>query len=181
MEYRIENKEAFQVFGYEGIFQTDGSGMDADIERDNAKYPDNPHEMWDRNQASGAYDKLAADAGELPQFVSAGLRKVHGVCDYKQTEPGTFAYMQCAFRSGTSKVGGYTIADIPAGTWVIFPSERFTWDKVGEVINNLNKRFYTEWLATAEYEQANGVNLEVYGGDTEKGYVELWYAVTKKP
>jgi len=45
MDYRIENKEAFQVFGYEGIFKTGGSGINADILHDNAKYPINPHDM----------------------------------------------------------------------------------------------------------------------------------------
>ena len=180
MDYRIESKEAFQVFGYEGIFRTDGSGMNADILHDNAIYPNNPHELWNQNRASGAYEKLVAAAGDLPAFVHHGLCKVHGVCDYKQTEPGTFAYMQCAFRSKNSKIDGYAVADIPANTWVILPSEKFTWDKVVEVINNLNKRFYSEWLPTAEYEQANGMNFEVYGGDADLGYVELWYAVKKK-
>ena len=33
-----------------------------------------------------------ADAGNLPSFVSPGLCKVHGVCDYKQTEPGGFDF-----------------------------------------------------------------------------------------
>jgi AraC family transcriptional regulator len=180
MDYRIENKEAFQVFGYEGIFKTDGSGLNADILQDNAMHPSNPHEMWNQNHANGAYEKLAADAGDLPPFVSPGLCKIHGVCDYKQTEPGTFVYMQCAFRSKNSRIDGYTVADIPAYTWVIFPSEKFKWGKVVEVVDNLNKRFYSEWLPTAEYEQANGMNFEVYGGDSDMGYVELWYAVKKK-
>lgn len=180
MDYRIENKEAFQVFGYEGIFRTDGSGLNADILHDNVKYANNPHELWNQNHANGAYEKLAADAGELPPFVSPDLCKVHGVCDYKKTEPGTFAYMQCAFKSKNSKVDGYTVANIPASTWVIFLSEKFKWDNVVKVINNLNKRFYSEWLPTAEYEQINGMSFEVYGGDSDMGYVELWYAVKKK-
>ena len=180
MDYRIESKEAFQIFGYEGIFRSDESGINADILSNNAKHPNNPHELWNKNHANGAYEKLVTDAGELPPFVSQGLCKVHGVCDYKQTPPGTFSYMQCAFRGENSNIDGYTVADIPAQTWVIFPSERFKWDNVVEVINNLNKRFYSEWLPAAEYEQTNGMNFEVYGGDTDMGYIELWYAVRKK-
>lgn len=180
MDYRIESKEGFQVFGYEGIFKTDGSGLNADILHDNAVHHSNPHELWNRNHANGAYEKLVADAGDLPSFVSPGLCKVHGVCDYKETEPGTFAYMQCAFKGENSSTEGYTVANIPAQTWVIIPSEKFKWDKVVEVINNLNKRFFSEWLPTAEYEQANGMNFEVYGGNSDLGYVELWYAVNKK-
>jgi len=180
MDYRIENKEAFQVFGYEGIFRTDESGTNADIQHDNSIHQNNPHGMWNKNHSNGSYEKLAADAGDLPSFVSPDLCKVHGVCDYKQTEPGTFAYMQCAFKGKNSKVDGYTVANIPAHTWVIFPSEKFKWDKVVGIIDNLNKRFYSEWLPTAEYEQANGMNFEVYGGNSDMGYVELWYAVKKK-
>lgn len=180
MDYRIESKEAFQVFGYEGIFRTDGIGMNADILHDNAAHQNNPHELWNQNYVNGAYEKLAADAGDLPPFVNPDLHKVHGVCDYKQTEPGTFAYMQCAFLGENSKVNGYAVANIPAQTWVIFPSEKFKWDKVVEVVNHLHKRFYSEWLPAAEYEQTNGMNFEVHGGDADMGYVELWYAVRKK-
>lgn len=170
MDYRIETKEAFQVFGIEGIFKTDWSEA----------YPNNPQGLWEQNHANGMYEKLASDSGDLPQFVCQNLSKVHGVCDYKQTEPGTFAYMQCAFKNKNSKTDGYTVVNIPAYTWVIFPSEKFKWDQVAEVFNNLNKRFYTEWLPTAEYEQANGMNFDVYGGDANMGYLELWYAVKKK-
>ncbi len=170
MDYRIESKEAFQIFGYEGVFSIDAVSLNGD----------NPHELWNRNQASGAYEKLVADAGDLPPFVSQGLCKVHGVCDYKETEPGTFAYMQCAFKSKNSNTDGYSVVDVPAYTWVILPSEKFKWENVVEVINKLNKRFYMEWLPTSEYEQAAGINFEVYGGDLEMGYVELWYPVQKK-
>ena len=132
MEYRIERKEAFQVFGYEGIFKADGSGA----------YPNTPHELWNQNHANGSYEKLVSDAGDLPSFVAQSLCKVHGICDYRQTSPGTFAYMQCAFKSENSRIEGYTLVDIPAHTWVIFPSEKFKWDQVVEVCNRLNKSFY---------------------------------------
>ena len=169
MDYRIETKEAFQIFGYEGIFKADGSGA----------YPNTPHELWNQNHANGAYEKLASDAGDLPPFVRRDLCKIHGACDYRQTEPGTFAYMQCAFKSTTSKTDGYTVVDIPAQTWVIFPSEKFEWDRVVDICTAINKRFYSEWLPTSEYEQVNGMSLEVYGGDAEMGYLELWFAVRK--
>ena len=105
---------------------------------------------------------------------------MHGVCDYKQTLPGTFAYLQCAFKGKNEKTDGYTNVNIPASTWVIFSSVKFKWNCVVEVINNLNKRFYLKWMPTAEYEQTNGMNFEIYGGDSDMGYVELWYAVKKK-
>jgi len=170
MEYRIEKKEAFQVFGIAGVFQLDGGGAE----------PSNPHALWGQSETNGAYEKLESAAGSLPPFVSPGLCKVHGVCDYKQTPPGTFSYMQCAFRSGDSQVEGYPVVDVPAYTWAIFPSERFSWDKVVDSISALWKRMDTEWLPTSEYERAGDINFEVYGGDEKQGYVELWIPVRKK-
>lgn len=170
MEYRIEKKEAFQVFGLEDIFNVDGSGA----------YPSTPREAWERNFANQAYEKLASDAGDLPSFVAQDLCKVHGICDHRHTRPGTFAYMQCAFKSEDSRTDGYTVVDVPAHTWVIFPSERFKWDQAAEVCHTLNKRFYSEWLPTSEYEQAHGASIEVYGGDADAGYLELWFAIKER-
>jgi len=82
--------------------------------------------------------------------------------------------------SSNSKTDGYTVVEISAQTWAIFLSERFTWDKVGETIDNLYKRFYSEWLPTSGYEQVDGPDFEIYGGTTELGYIELWYPVKKK-
>lgn len=180
MDYRIESKKAFQVFGYEGIFRTEGVGANADILHDNITFTENPHELWNKNYANGAYEKLEADAGDLPPFVGSNLRKVHGICDYKQTESGTFAYMQCAFVSENSKVDGYTVADIPANLWVVLSSEKFKRHNVVEAVDNLHKRFFSEWLPTSEYEQANDMNFEVYGEDSDMNYVELWYPIKKK-
>ncbi len=74
MDYRIETKEAFQVFGIEGIFRNDGCGY----------YPNTPHELWNQNHANGAYEKLFADSGDLPPYVGQDLCKIHAVCDYKK-------------------------------------------------------------------------------------------------
>lgn len=170
MDYRIESKEAFQVFGIEGVFRSDGTG----------EPPKTPHELWDKSMANGEYDRLAKNAGEVPGFVGKNRCTVHGICDYRETSADTFPYMLCAFRGKDSDMSGYTVADIPAYTWAIFPSQPFDWDKIGNVINTLYKNFFSGWLPTADYEQVNGLNLEVYGGDEKKGTVELWFAVKKK-
>lgn len=170
MNYRIENKEAFQVFGIEGIFNTDESG---DI-------PRTPAELWQQCHSNGEFERLVSNSGDLPQFVSPDLCKVHAVCSYKQTEGETFPYMVCSFKSGNSVTEGYTVADIPAHTWAIFPSEKYKWEDFDDVIGNLYKRFFTEWLPTAEYEQVNGIDFEVYGDSNGLGYLELWFAVRKK-
>ena len=170
MDYRIETKEAFQVFGIEGIFRTDGTG----------EPPKRPSDLWDQCHANGEYKRLEENAGDLPGFVSKDMCKVHAVCSYRKVPEGSFPYMICAFRSPNSRVDGYTVIDIPSYTWAIFPSKKFKWPEFGDVIENLYKRFFSEWLPTAEYEQVEGLDFEVYGGDDELGYVELWFAVRKK-
>lgn len=170
MDYRIETKEAFQVFGIEGVFRSDGTGTP----------PKTPNQLWGLCQSNGAYDRLAENAGEAPGFAGKNRCRVHGICDYRETPDGTFPYMLCAFRGKGNDVSGYTVADIPAYTWAIFPSQPFDWNDVVGVCNTLYKNFFSGWLPTADYEQVDGLNLEVYGGDEKKGCVELWFAVRKK-
>ena len=176
MDYRIETKEAFQVFGIEGVFRSDGM-----FRYDGTgNPPKTPHELWDQSMANGEYDRLAENAGEVPAVVGKNSCKVHGICDYRKTPADTFPYMLCAFRGKDSNMSRYTVADIPAYTWAIFPSQPFDWKDIGSVIDALYKNFFSGWLPTAEYEQVDGLNLEVYGGDEKKGTVELWFAVRKK-
>jgi len=170
MDYRIETKEAFQVFGIEGIFKNDES----------SEPPKTPAELWDQCRANGAYDKLDKDAGTLPAFIGQDLCNVHAVCSYKETDADSFPYMLCAFKNHDSNIDGYTVANIPAHTWAIFPSERCKWDDFGTMIESMYKRFFTEWIPTSDYEQVGSLDMELYGGDEEYAYVELWFAVRKR-
>ncbi|MCL1878289.1 MAG: AraC family transcriptional regulator [Defluviitaleaceae bacterium] len=176
MDYRIETKEAFQVFGIEDVFRVTGGihgeGFDASERK--------PSDLWDEGFANGANDKLEANAGDLPSFVGKGLGKIHAICDYRQTEPGTFPYMLCAFKTQNSKTEGYTIADIPSHTWAIFPSEKHEWKDLGETISSLYKRIFSEWLPTSNYEQVGSLDMELYGGDADHSYIEIWLAVKMK-
>ncbi len=170
MDYRIETKEAFDVFGIETICSLKG-------EEGFLK----PSQLWHQCFENGEYERLISNAGDLPSFLSLDLCKIHAVEYYKKTEGNTFPYMLCAFVSNDSKPEGYKTIHIPAQTYAIFPSERFKWgEEFYKVLNNLQKRFYSEWLPTAEYERAEGENFEIYGGTEEYGYIELWYPVVKK-
>ncbi|RXZ80985.1 AraC family transcriptional regulator [Paenibacillaceae bacterium] len=169
MNYRIETKQAFEVFGIERVFETNG---DSD-----AAYT--PAQLWQECHANGEVERLAAHAGDLPSYVNQDLFKVHGACSYRETGSETFPYMLCAFKSASSTTAGYTTVTIPEHTWAIFPSVMFKWEQFDETIETLYKRFFSEWLPTAEYEQVDGAQLEIYGGMGELGYVELWFAVKK--
>lgn len=169
MNYRIETKEDFQVFGIDRVFQTNGGGEE----------PTTPAELWQQSHSNGEVERLAVNAGDLPSFVNQDLYKVHGACSYRKTGNDTFPYMLFAFKGESSKTNGYSILTIPAQTWVIFPSGLFTWDRFGDIIETLYRRFYSEWLPTAGYEQVNEMELELYGGRDGLNYIELWFAVRK--
>ncbi|WP_422657601.1 AraC family transcriptional regulator [Paenibacillus sp. EC2-1] len=169
MNYRIETKESFEVFGIEGIFYTEG----------NSEELQTPAKLWEQSHANGEVKRLESCAGELPVFVSRDLYSVHAVCSYRKTGPDTFPYMLCAFKNNYSNTEGYTSVTIPARTWVIFPSDPHPWDKFNETIEKLYQRFYTEWLPTAGYEQVDGMEFEMYGTKDGLNYIELWFAVRK--
>lgn len=169
MDYRIETKEAFDIFGIETI----GSSIGDDSYQ-------NPAELWQKCHKNGLYEKLFKDSGDLPPFISQNLCKVHGAVNYRKTEENTFPYMLCCFAGNNSNTEGYNIAHIPAQIYAIFPSKKFKWDEdFSTILNTLQKRFYSEWLPTSTYEKVDGAEFEIYGGDEEYGYIELWYPVVK--
>jgi len=165
MNYRIETKESFQVFGIEKVFQLNGA--------------DTPAEFWKQCHANGEVERLADNAGDLPTFLNQNYHKIHAVCSYKKTDEDHFPYMLSAFKGDSSKTEGYTSITIPAQTWAIFSSDPFTWDKFDETIETLYKRFFSEWLPTAGYEQVDGLEFEITGAKDGLNFVELWFAVRK--
>lgn len=165
MNYRIETKETFQIFGIEKVFQLNGI--------------ETPAELWKQSHENGEVERLAANASDLPDLVNPYYHKVHAACSYKKTGEDTFPYMLCAFKDETSKAEGYTSITIPAHTWAIFSSDPFTWDKFDETIETLYRRFFSEWLPTTGYEQLEGMEFEITGGKDGLNFVELWFAVRK--
>lgn len=170
MDYRIETKEGFDIFGIETIASLKG-------ETGYLK----PNEFWEECQKNGEYNKLFSNAGDLPSFLPQNSCKIHAAEYYRKTEENTFPYMLFSFVSKNSKTEGYKTIHIPSQTYVIFSSEKFKWgEEFFKVLTSLQKRFYSEWLPTANYERAEGANFEIYGGTEEYGCIELWYPIVKK-
>jgi AraC family transcriptional regulator len=169
MDYRIETKEGFDIFGIETVASL--SGEEGYL---------SPTGLWQKCQANGDYDKLEARAGELPDFFPKDLCKVHATENYRKTEGNTFPYMIFTFLTKGSKPEGYRTVHIPAQTYVILPSERFKWAETPVIVNAMHKRFYNEWLPVANFERADGPSFEMYGGDNDEGYIELWFPVVRK-
>jgi len=165
MNYRIETKPEFQVYGIEGVFNSK-DGFSA--------IP----KFWDQFCKTGEYEKMIESLGK--ELDGSGEWGTHAVCGYREINDTEFPYMICAFKTPTSKTEGYTIVDIPKATWAIFTSEKHGRDKVVEVTQSLNRRIYTEWFQNSKFDKVDGFDFEIYKGDEEKCYEEIWVRVKPK-
>lgn len=159
MNYKIVDKEAFQVYGIEEIFDTkDGENL--------VRIP----EFWTEQRNSGGFDSLMRSAG----FPSA----INAVCGYRELEGTRFPYMLCVMKTSLSNTNGYQVVDIPKSTWAVFVTEPHSSEKMPEAVQDLNARIYTEWLPTAGYEMVEGCDFEMYYMDgKERFYEEIWIRV----
>jgi len=164
MEYRIEKKEAFSVYGIEGIFTTD----------DGKHLKDLPMFWWECRQNERFY-KLLESTNE------GSLSRIHAICDYRKTGGNTFPYMLFAYHTKNCSTEGFIQVEVPAATWAIFKSEKHSVEQTGSVVQGLIRRVYTDWLPTAAYKKIDGYELELYFvSDIDKYYEETWIRVEPK-
>lgn len=166
MNWRIEKKEAFEVFGIERTFNSEEGN----------KVPD----FWTECHQNGSYEKLFDDAGGVrsPQ-PKPGVCLINAVCGVHEEGGGVFPYMICAEKKEGCKTVGYTIAQVPAATWAVFRSEES--DNIGVHIPLLFNRAYSEWLPSSGYEKVAGPDMEIYGvAESGKYFEEVWIPVVKK-
>lgn len=157
MNYRIEQREAFTVFGVSTEISTD---------RETAF-----------KQVPEFFRKC--DEDRVPDHINKLLGRFHdnhtvsALYDYTET---TFKYMLCNFLpEGLSIPPEFTIRTVPAATWAIF-------DVPDCNIQSSWTRIWTEWFPTSEYETAEGTQFEMYYGlaQHENIFGEIWVPVRKK-
>jgi len=178
MNYRIVTTAPFKVFGVEELVSTTGE----DYFQHGGKVW---AQIWETNFSNGKYDQLKAAAGDgKPVNHSAlfvqDMWQIHALMNYRKVDDTTYGYMQCAFVGDDSKVDGYTVVEIPETTWAIFPTGMMPWDELGAAIDEVYKRFYSEWLPTSEFESVSGPEFEMHSGNLEQGNIELWMPVQKR-
>jgi len=157
MNWRIEEKEAFEVFGIEKYFKNDETG---DISA-----------FWDKTRDDGSRIKLVEQAG------GDGPMAICGHIDDNATE---FPYMICCEVRDGCNTEGFKVVQIPKATWAVFRAEGMK-DHENCRIPELFHRAYSEWLPTSGYDKANGPEMEIYY-ETADGmcYEEVWIPVIKE-
>ena len=169
MNYRIEQKEPFRLFGVEAIIDmTDGSNF--------KEIP----EFWEKCHKNGIIDRL--ESFEMPRYES-GLCKINSAMCYRNTEGNTFPYMIgiVDMHNKLKAPDDLSLVNIPACTWAIFKSEEHGFEDATEKIQAVWKRIFPEWLPTSGYEHAGSGELEMtYEKGNDRFFTEVWIPVVKK-
>ena len=151
MNWRIEHKEAFEVFGMEKIFKNDELG--------------NVPDFWEECAAEGSLADLNKQS------------VIYGIMGYCESGKNSVPYMICARKENSCGADGYKTVQIPGFTWAVFRVDGLKDHGDGQCqIPLLFNRAYSEWLPSSGYEKANGPDMEVYG----TGFEEVWIPVVKK-
>lgn len=163
MNYRIEEKDAFEIFGLE----LDTNVIDGRCFREISAF-------WEQSEKNGALKALADAAGKNPkELLDAGVT-------YGHNPNGEMRYMIGCLRKPGMDTDGYAVLRIPAGTWAVFPVD---WKKESDD-RNLHEcwqRIYSEWFPSMPYEHSDSdYDLELYFGtrDADCG-VEIFIPVMK--
>lgn len=155
MNYRIEKKEAFEVFGVYGT-------ISRDMEKAFIEVP----EFCRKCDDDGTVDSMNDLLGRRHDAM------LHSALyDYTDKD---FKYMICyQVPQGVEIPQNYTRLQVPELTWVVFPEEKCELQKIW-------KRIYTEWFPTSDYETVEGPEFEMYYGFANNSSGEIWIPVKKK-
>lgn len=169
MNYKIIQKEEFEVYGIERIFDTN----------DGANLTEIPA-FWLEAMNSGELEKLARSTG-VTDGNQIGLGPVNSVCGYRESIDSTFPYMLCAMKTAKSNTEGYDIIKIPAATWAVFCNDPHSIEETSLAIQHLVRRVYTDWLPISNYKKLDGYEFELYyQNDKGQYYEETWIRVIPK-
>lgn len=156
MNWRIEEKEAFEVFGIEKVFTSGGEN----------KVP----AFWEETEKDGSRKKLTERAKGQPG--------PNAVCGPTDPATNTFTYVICFTVREGSNTDGYKVVSFPKQTWAVLRDDV---KEYGEKIPELFGRAYGEWLPNSGYKQAGEWDMEIYGCYPDgRLYEEVWIPVAKK-
>ncbi|MDR0326486.1 MAG: AraC family transcriptional regulator [Oscillospiraceae bacterium] len=162
MNWRIEQKAAFEVVGVERRFKNDETDLISGF--------------WGEKSKDGSLERLKKQTGRS-DFM--------GVCGHMDEAKGDFLYMIGLLSDKSTDTGGFSVIKAPAATWAIFRSEELDSNPYGAEIPKLFQSAYKEWLPSSGYEKLEGRDGEIYDmefyGVTDNGkyFEEVWLSVAK--
>lgn len=171
MNWRIEEKEAFEVSGIERVFRSDETD----------KVPD----FWTECHKNGSYEQLFDAAGGVRYPDGHGYPHedgscvINAVCGYCEPGDDSFPYIICALKTPESKTENFKVVQIPKTTWAMFRSDPS--GNIGLEIPKLFNRAYSEWLPSSGYDKTVGSDMELYYSASDGTYFEeVWIPVRKR-
>lgn len=161
MNYRIEEKQAFEMFGVSTVVNADGENPFIEIPA-----------FWTKCISDGTVDRIRTAVG------LGGNGQIHGILYNKQGEK--FSYMIGYFLHQSSPPVGFEKLNIPPQTYAIFSTGLYPDGQSG--IHELWKRIGGEWFPTCNYEFANRPEFEMtYDRGNNMYEMEVWIPVVNKP
>lgn len=164
MDYRIENKEAFEVVVRKKRFPKQHEITTREISK-----------FWGECSSDGTIPAICKYIPEDNIFDKC----IIGISFGAETATGDFPYGIGAHYNGEKISEDYlTVEKIPAHTYAVFKCV----GKMPEAFQKVYKYICTEFFPASEYEPA-GVEIEAYPSDdtqNENFTCEIWIAVKKK-
>ncbi len=160
VNYKIEEKQAFEMFGVSTVVNADGENPFIEIPA-----------FWTKCISNGAVERIrtAAGLGENGQ--------IHAVLYNKQDEK--LSYMIGYFLPQSGLPEGFETLQIPPQTYATFSTGLYPDGQSG--IHDLWKRIWEEWFPSSTYEAANGPEFEMtYERGNHVYEMEVWIPVVKK-
>ena len=158
MSYRITEKAAMRIGGIR-------IPLVADMEENQKVVP----EFW----------KKALENNYLPKIIELTNQEPGGILGVTVYENPQEIFYYIAASTTEAIPQNMFEYEIPASTWVIFEND----GRFKEDVQNVFKRFYTEWLPFSGYEYAGLPDLEVYPvmpGKPLNGHSEVWIGIKKE-
>lgn len=158
MSYRITEKAAMRIVGIR-------IPLVADMEENQKIVP----EFWKDTLENNHLPKILELANQEPSGILGATVYVN---------PQEIFYYIAASTTETVPENMFEF-EIPASTWVVFENDGY----FKEDVQNVFKRFYTEWLPFSGYEYAGLPDLEVYPvmpGKPLNGHSEVWIGIKKE-
>ena len=125
-------------------------------------------EFWKSVLNSRLFPEICDLSNQSPEGIS-------GVSVYES--PQRIFYYIAAATNEPAPPGMFEL-EIPSATWAVFESNGY----FKENVQNIFRRFYTEWLPFSGYEYAGLPDIEVYPISREtsvSGHSEVWIAIKK--